>query len=195
MTREGISTLYAGYQMRSRLEAHWACFFDALGWKWEYEPLDGHGYIPDFVLLGQNPVYVEVKPETTLNGLRSHEKKVQEGLHGITKDDILIVGLTPVLAAEASNFCAPSLGVLLEHGDYEDGPCWYTGEACWMTCRECGLITFHHDSQSYHSRMCGHYDGDHHIGEASMDKVQSLWARTSNRVQWFSGERKNRWAH
>lgn len=32
-----IETLYKGYRFRSRLEARWAVFFDALGLKWEYE--------------------------------------------------------------------------------------------------------------------------------------------------------------
>jgi hypothetical protein len=35
-----IPTVYKGVQMRSRLEARWAAFFDELGWPWEYEPVD-----------------------------------------------------------------------------------------------------------------------------------------------------------
>lgn len=45
-----IPTVYAGVQMRSRLEATWAAFFDQMGWKWSYEPVDLDGWIPDFVL-------------------------------------------------------------------------------------------------------------------------------------------------
>lgn len=33
-----IDTKYKGYRFRSRLEARWAVFFDALGVRWEYEP-------------------------------------------------------------------------------------------------------------------------------------------------------------
>jgi hypothetical protein len=33
-----IETAYKGYRFRSRLEARWAVFFDAMGLKWEYEP-------------------------------------------------------------------------------------------------------------------------------------------------------------
>ncbi len=33
-----IETHYAGYRFRSRLEARWAVFFDALGIAWQYEP-------------------------------------------------------------------------------------------------------------------------------------------------------------
>ena len=33
-----IETEYAGCRFRSRLEARWAVFFDALGVRWEHEP-------------------------------------------------------------------------------------------------------------------------------------------------------------
>lgn len=62
-----IETLYAGHRFRSRLEARWAVFFDALGVRWEYEP-DAYGlpsgnYLPDFrIHLAAGPVWFEVKP-------------------------------------------------------------------------------------------------------------------------------------
>jgi len=57
-----IPTRYAGVQFRSRLEARWAAFFDIVGWRWEYEPFDLKGYIPDFILSFHRPLLVEVKP-------------------------------------------------------------------------------------------------------------------------------------
>ena len=50
-----IETRYKGYRFRSRLEARWAVFFDALGIAWEYEKegytlADGTKYLPDFWL-------------------------------------------------------------------------------------------------------------------------------------------------
>ncbi len=64
MSIAAIPTVYAGVQFRSRLEARWAAFFDLLRWRWEYEPIDLDGYIPDFVLSrsGKQPALVEVKP-------------------------------------------------------------------------------------------------------------------------------------
>ena len=66
--------MYKGTQFRSRLEARWACFFDKLGWKWEYEPFDLTGWIPDFALYshhgknkGKLSVLVEVRPYSTEN--------------------------------------------------------------------------------------------------------------------------------
>ncbi|GAA1283524.1 hypothetical protein [Streptomyces javensis] len=38
MTLQPADTRYASYRFRSRLEARWAVFFDALGIRWEYEP-------------------------------------------------------------------------------------------------------------------------------------------------------------
>lgn len=50
---KAIETVYNGYRFRSRLEARWAVFFDALGVKYEYEPEgfelpSGKRYFPDF---------------------------------------------------------------------------------------------------------------------------------------------------
>lgn len=39
-----------GILFRSRIEAQWAWLFELLGWRWEYEPFDLDGYIPDFML-------------------------------------------------------------------------------------------------------------------------------------------------
>ena len=52
---KAIQTEYKGYKFRSRLEARWAVFFDAMGIQWEYEPEgytleDGTLYLPDFWL-------------------------------------------------------------------------------------------------------------------------------------------------
>lgn len=53
---KAIQTKYKGYRFRSRLEARWAVFFDALSLKWEYEPEGfdlgfGELYLPDFKVL------------------------------------------------------------------------------------------------------------------------------------------------
>lgn len=59
-----IETRYAGCRFRSRLEARWAVFFNALNIPWVYEPqgyaFAGRAYLPDF-LLPQSATWVEVK--------------------------------------------------------------------------------------------------------------------------------------
>lgn len=80
---KAIETRYRGYKFRSRLEARWAVFFDALGLDWEYEPEgydleNGSSYLPDFVLRdnGQIPdIYVEVKPNKPIKG--KENKKIR----------------------------------------------------------------------------------------------------------------------
>lgn len=69
-----IETRYAGCHFRSRLEARWAVFFDALGIPWEYEAEgyvghSGLAYLPDFHLPTVNSgrgTYVEVKGSDTM---------------------------------------------------------------------------------------------------------------------------------
>lgn len=60
-----IETVYNGYRFRSRLEARWAVFFDALNIHYDYEPegfdLGEDGwYLPDF-WLPQVKMWAEVK--------------------------------------------------------------------------------------------------------------------------------------
>jgi hypothetical protein len=64
-------TVYSGIQFRSRLEARWARFFDAIEWEWIYEPsvpeLEGIQYQPDFLVSKPEyaePILIEVKPLT-----------------------------------------------------------------------------------------------------------------------------------
>jgi hypothetical protein len=63
---KAIETVYKGYRFRSRLEARWAVFFDALGVKWEYEKEgfdlgEAGWYLPDF-WLPEFGVWAEIKP-------------------------------------------------------------------------------------------------------------------------------------
>lgn len=62
-----IETHYGGYRFRSRLEARWAVFFDALGIRYEYEKegykLASGKYLPDFWLPDWK-MWVEIKGRT-----------------------------------------------------------------------------------------------------------------------------------
>lgn len=80
---KAIETRYKGYRFRSRLEARWAVFFDALGVKWEFERegfrfCNGKQYLPDF-WLPEYRLFVEVKPFAPLPG---EEEKAVELLQG-----------------------------------------------------------------------------------------------------------------
>lgn len=65
MNIKAIDTEYNGFRFRSRLEARWAVFMDAMGVRYEYEregyDLDGLLYLPDFWLPQLN-AHLEIKP-------------------------------------------------------------------------------------------------------------------------------------
>jgi hypothetical protein len=62
-----IQTRYKGCNFRSRLEARYAVYFDALNIKWEYETegydINGKWYLPDF-WLPELEIFVEIKPDS-----------------------------------------------------------------------------------------------------------------------------------
>jgi hypothetical protein len=103
MTIQAIETKYKGYRFRSRLEARWAVFFDALGIEWEYEkegyqlePTDDIAgdetvyYLPDFYLPVLD-VWVEVKGEQLSY---TDEIKIRRLAH-YSKKSVLVVGSIP----------------------------------------------------------------------------------------------------
>ncbi len=71
-----IETRYANRFFRSRTEARWACFFEHLGVRWEYELegyvlRDGTRYLPDFYI-HEWDAWFEVKPTTDRQFAHSH---------------------------------------------------------------------------------------------------------------------------
>jgi hypothetical protein len=87
---KAIETVYNGYRFRSRLEARWAVFFDAMGFKWEYEKegydLDGLWYLPDF-WLPRVRMWAEVKAEE----FNDEELAKAKALVTITKRPLLML--------------------------------------------------------------------------------------------------------
>lgn len=113
---KAIETEYNGYKFRSRLEARWAVFFDALGVKYEYEPegyetKDGTRYLPDFKIkcygkrgsYGNEPfdLYIEVKGVMTqadadkIWKFCGEEKECELGTWTDIVNPVLIVGQIP----------------------------------------------------------------------------------------------------
>ena len=74
---KAIETEYNGYRFRSRLEARWAIFFDALRINYRYEPqgfdLDNIYYLPDFYL-PDHDYWIEVKGRELDPGSEDWEK-------------------------------------------------------------------------------------------------------------------------
>jgi len=166
-------TVYAGCTFRSRLEANWAAFFDLMGWKWSYEPMDFNGWVPDFVLIGKKQrIFVEVKPYFSQEEFVSNEviEKVTRAMNVDDQNEILLLGVDVDL--EKSYFeDAVVLGWLIDFT-------MDTGRAILLT-----TGGFCHDSNSYHDRISGFYDGGH-VSEMPKDEAIEKFNEAKSIVQW-----------
>lgn len=155
---KAIDTLYKGYKFRSRLEARWAVFFDALELEWEYEPEgfvvgDGINYLPDFRVTwnpGEQTHFVEIKP-----------------LGPISPDDLLKIALLsannlPIDLIHGNpwaTFLGYREGIELEYtisSPYDP----YIGECVFVICRRCGKLgwesrCYHYDKYAYEEESVG----------------------------------------
>lgn len=175
-------TMYRGIRFRSRLEATWAAFFDLLGWRWEYEPFDLNGWVPDFLIHGATrDALVEIKPVS---------KSDDETITRITKSaggafNLLFCGIAPIY-------------------DAANGQEWFihiNSSCCCAAPCQCNW------QQRFISKLIGKYDivfghypnyvgfvtgveavsagrsreeFDEHIGNEVID----LWGKAKNTTQW-----------
>lgn len=163
MNIKPIETQYKGYRFRSRLEARWAVFFDALGIQWSYEvegfEVEGKKYLPDFYLPEMAKKWVEIKP--AINGLDDWPDHPafawpEEFAHSFA----LLVG-EPFLEIIQSNYTRDGV----RH--YFDEPKWYYNCVVygdyyyrWCECPVCGLIGLQFEGRA-ERLACGHGgDGD-----------------------------------
>ena len=169
---KAIETTYNGYRFRSRLEARWAVFFDALGVRYEYEPEgfdlgDGIYYLPDFLIHNVVPryaqgdsfenIYVEVKG--TPNAVDA-EKIYRFSEH----HPIWVVGALPdpdryvdSCEAQRNDFCNAGCGVDFnfdfkkrcvfcpyDHGTIDGDSCF-----AFSLAYDYGTLSFHGADSSY----------------------------------------------
>lgn len=118
---KAIETRYKGYRFRSRLEARWAVFFDALGVDWEYETQgfdlsdtpDLYGYplrryLPDF-WLPDLKMWFEIKPCLPSNSfLYTEEESLMRALVDLTgaKEGYVFWGLPDEMTPGSE--CSPN---------------------------------------------------------------------------------------
>ena len=152
---KAIDTSYKGFLFRSRLEARWAVFFDALGLDWEYESEgfelpDGTRYLPDFCVQTPqgNPIWYEIKPKHVQRDAK-HEafSKYLENLSNQMHNEAYEAwraGKTPFVEDR------PWLRTALLNGD----PAHLLGEQGTMMCPRCGLISSDQMSGSNNGVIC-----------------------------------------
>jgi hypothetical protein len=181
MGQKGIPTSYRVRRYRSRLEARWASFFDLIRWPYEYEPFDLDGWIPDFIILGEVPFLVEIKPVNVLD--KDAVAKIEQSNCDY---QVLMLGCTvPVRSAEEC--CKPDsfgpIGWML----LKEGSNWYTTDAYLISrgAPEIGPIF----------GLCGqHGPGlDRISGEdrpsdlwtwVGPHRYGTIWSEAGNKVQW-----------
>jgi hypothetical protein len=172
----GIQTIYHGVKMRSRLEARWAAFFDAMNWPWAYEPFDLEGYVPDFVIMFDRPLLVEVKPYLNLQDLKPAARKTDGS--GWTGEALVVMGA--ILEEYSAN---PICGIL---GELSEVPVevreW--SEARLFACLSCGSASVLAADLHWRCRVCGAGDGNAHVGRFDN---QASWTEAANQVQWRAG--------
>lgn len=184
---KSIPTKYNNVQFRSRLEARWAAFFDILEWTWEYEPCDFNGWIPDFLLKSDFPIFVEVKP--IYNFPQDIADEIEKS--GCT-EDCLIVGMA-LDSPKNSSYYGVQIGwkrvvdneeaFSLESADLVS-PVYKNWFEVVFTLDKYKKITF--DGAPGHSPGIVRFtDGWDDYGSQGLEKeVQRLWKMAGNKVQW-----------
>ncbi len=203
-----IPTKYAGVQFRSRLEAKWASFFDLLGWKWDYEPIDLNGYIPDFIVRrpmmssedipGLNdPFLIEVKPfvhwPCSVLGCTtcpsSHGRNNVDSDARSMMDEAIIkiqrsgwtknAVIVGATMAPVGQLGVPRFGTAVDVMHGHD--LWFYTDTVVTKCRRCPVHLAQPDIDSVGIIHCGTKP------TLPIDPV-SLWREAGNRVQWRGQE-------
>lgn len=185
MPNTGIPTTYNGIRYRSRLEAQWAAFFDKVYWRFEYEPEDLPGWIPDFALLHKRgPTYVEVKPLYS-SDLDSRAAYIQRlaAVEVPQNREILLLGCDPF---SESRYMHRNAGAQLGWFAREGGDS-AASEAVIFASPLQGI-----DFASYEGNWTGRFSGVHnkYFGLASPveidfpERCSTFWAEAKNEVQW-----------
>jgi hypothetical protein len=159
-TPKPIETVYRGYRFRSRLEARWAVFFDALGVRWEYEK-EGYDlspagwYLPDFWLPDQE-CWIEIKPESPS---LEEEKKAHALANGTQHTVYVFWGQIPV-PFDIANLDAETDSAFAYFPNTPGHDCEAREIGCsaclggwdnfhkWCECTECGMLGIEFDGRS-----------------------------------------------
>lgn len=133
VTIKPIETQYKGYCFRSRLEARWAVFFDALGVPYEYE-VEGYDlgetgwYLPDFYLPHQH-AWVEVKGAEP-----THQERQRCHALSVARQELVVlvsgnVGAELIDGFSDAYHLVPQIECFA--GDFDDPATWHWDAWTW----------------------------------------------------------------
>ncbi len=177
-----IPTTYNERRYRSRLEAKWAAFFDAVGWKHEYEPFDLGEWSPDFLLKGHIDVLVEIKPITEIDTAVT-DRMARAARATNWRGDLLLLGVAPCVETSVLPWDGPALGWLGEgayHGQNITEVAFDFAHAGLG--QDQGRVDFSHEFNSYTGRMFGF--SYKQADSVSLQAIERIWSKAVNQVQW-----------
>ena len=144
---KAIETVYNGYRFRSRLEARWAVFFDALGVKYEYEKegydLDGTWYLPDF-RLPELERWIEIKGQYPT---KEEINKMLALASASKSDGIILWGDMPTSYGDQP---------VRDRDHWIDCSCvWIDNNPqIWTACKNCGRVDITWSGRSDYIKGC-----------------------------------------
>ena len=171
---QAVPTVYRGQRYRSQHEAHWAAFFDLMGWSYTYEPFKLEGWWPDFLLWGVDPskgLLVEVKPWQEWD--RAVARKMADACErGGRYYPYLLLAREPECMVDGRN----QIGWLGENGEYE---------ACWSRLLVRPVNEFGFDLVAYGGARSGHglIWGEYEGWLPVTTTLPSLWKQAIDRVR------------
>jgi hypothetical protein len=168
-----IPTMLDGVRTRSLLEAKWARFFTLLGWRWEYEPFDLEGWIPDFLIYCETGRHLLVDVKPVFERCEAIEQKIARAIG-------------PANYIGWITNCAPAD----RDGDHSVG--WTLSADCgWVSAviiAPTRLETVYGFAEGwegcFQDKITGVYEGDHYYSPLSFEEARTIWKRACNDVQW-----------
>ena len=146
---KAIQTVYNGHRFRSRLEARWAVFFDAMGIKYLYESEgfeleNGINYLPDFYLINHK-CWIEIKGCEPTETERVKAQLLAKGLGQYVY--IFWGGIEPKVGiwyVDSAEFFCPS-GL-------------WDNQYAWCQCPGCGKLDIQYNGRAARIKCgCGYY--------------------------------------
>ncbi len=165
---KAIQTEYKGYNFRSRLEARWAVFLDALGVPFEYEK-EGYDlgeagwYLPDF-WLPQSQTWIEIKPK--IKGVFSGFAKVDAFANQMSS-----LGDWSLALLFGSPYPWDYFGYVSFHGSLLPFPTLQFAQCCHPPCRAISLLV----------SSC---DGGENLGVLDPPIIQHACSRSAPTMSW-----------